>query len=103
MPRNDLDELDAPPIPPQIPRMEGVKQRIVPLTPSDPPTQRVEPKEFDLRPGDSGEDRPTQVPRDLAPLSETDLKALAAEEERLLQKELREAEELIASDPSAVG
>jgi len=107
MPRPDLDERDdLAPVPPQVPRMDGVaaKAFVPAASPSaPPPVQRPEPKEFDLRPGDSGEDRPVQTPLGLAPLSEADHKALAIEEERLLQRELREAEELIASEPSVLG
>ncbi|MCE9531309.1 MAG: DUF697 domain-containing protein [Planctomycetes bacterium] len=90
-------------MPPQVPRMEGAPKPLVPGRLETPPTQRAEAKEFELRPGDSGDDRPTQVPRDLTPLSENDLKAMAEAEERLLQRELREAEELIASEPSVLG
>jgi putative membrane protein len=102
MPRSEIDEIDQAPAPPQVPRLEGAPARIVPLPP--PPTlQRSEPKEFEPRPGDSGEDRPTQAPANLAPLSPADLRALADADELLLQKELREAEELIASEPSVLG
>ena len=100
MPRTEIDEReDYSPVPPQVPRMEGPSPK-----PAEPPhTQRSAPKEFELRPGDSGDDRPPQIPKELGPLSDADLKALAEAEERLLQKELREAEELIASEPSVLG
>ena len=56
-----------------------------------------------MRPGDSGA-RSTlaSASQDLAPLSEerTPPSKPAAEEERALQRELREAEELIASEPT---
>jgi putative membrane protein len=109
MPRPKFDERDdLPAMPPQVPRLDGAPSKAVhvpaPLPNVVPaPAQKPEPKEFELRPGDSGEDRPSQVPMALAPLSDADLKALAAEEERLLQRELREAEELIASEPSVLG
>lgn len=104
MPRSDLNELDELVVPPQMPRMDGAPKRVPIVAPAEePPTQRLEPKEFDLRPGDSGEDRPTQLPHGLSELSDADLKAMAQAEELLLQKELREAEELIASEPSVLG
>jgi uncharacterized membrane protein YcjF (UPF0283 family) len=107
MTRPELDENLDLPVPPQAPRFDGAPPKPVPLPPtfSDAvgPTQRPEPKEFDLRPGDAGEDRPPQVPANLAPLSDGDLKAIRAAEEQLLMRELREAEELIASEPSVLG
>ena len=100
MPRIELEEREEySPVPPQVPRMETPPPR----PPEPPHAHHSEPKEFQLRPGDSGDDRPLQVPKDLAPLSDADLKALSQAEERLLQKELREAEELIASEPSVLG
>ena len=102
MSRPDLDEVEAPPVPPQVPRMDGAAKPVAAFTDAHT-AQRSEPHETELRPGDSGEDRPLQVPRDLQALSEADLRALAAAEERVLLKELREAEELIASDPSVLG
>jgi putative membrane protein len=105
MPRADLPEMDELVVPPQTPRIDGAPKRVsvsVALE-AEVPTQRSEPREFDLRPGDPGEDRPPQLPKDLADLSEADLKAMAKAEELLLQKELREAEELISSDPSVLG
>ena len=103
MPRSDYDEIETPPVPLQVPRLEGIPTKPLPQPSELPTLQRTEPKEFDFRPGDSGEDRPLQAPRGLAPLSEADRRALADTEERLLQKELREAEELIASEPSMFG
>ncbi len=100
MPLTELDELNEAPVPPQIPRMAGGPAKSIS---NHVPVQRSEPKEFEPRPGDSGDDRPTQVPRQLQPLTDADLKALANAEERLLQQELREAEELIASEPSLFG
>ena len=98
MPSAELDELDQFPVPPQVPRIDGAPIRAMPKAPM--PAQRTEVREFEPRPGDSGEDRPLQVPRQLQALSEADIKALADAEERLLQKELREAEELLACEPS---
>jgi len=103
MPRSDLDQLEQPPVPPQIPRLEGIAVKPLPHPSELPPLQRTEPKEFELRPGDSGEDRPMQAPHSLTPLTEADRKAIADADERLLQKELREAEELIASEPAVLG
>ena len=105
MARPDLDLLDEIPVPPQVPRLDGAPViKPLPVFPeAGLAKQRSEPKEYEPRPGDSGEDRPTQVPSSLAPLSEADMKALADADERLLQKELREAEELIASEPSVLG
>src|SRR5580700_567013 len=104
MPRSEHDqlELEQPPVPPQIPRLDGIPIKPLPHPSELPPLQRSEPKEFELRPGDSGEDRPPQAPHSLAPLTEADRLAIASAEERLLQKELREAEELIASEPSVL-
>ena len=105
MPRPELDELeDFSAMPPQIPRLEGALPRAtyVPL-PEAGPFQKSQPKEFEPRPGDTGEDRPSQVPYGLSPLSDADRSALEAAEEKLLQRELREAEELIASEPSVLG
>jgi uncharacterized membrane protein YcjF (UPF0283 family) len=65
--------------------------------------QPPEPKEFELRPGDSGEDRPTQIPQQLTPLSDADLKAIETVEETALLREMREAEELLASEPGLFG
>jgi putative membrane protein len=107
MPRPDLDDFADLPVPPQVPRIDGPSRPVTVPSPSPAadvgPVQRPEPKEFDLRPGDSGEDRPEQVPPGLAPLSDADLKAIQAAEEQLLMRELREAEELIASEPSVLG
>ena len=105
MPRPDVNDLDDLVVPPQAPRIDGAPKRVVVSVTAEveEPTQRSEPKEFDLRPGDSGEDRPPQLPHGLADLSEADLKAMAKAEELLLQKELREAEELLASEPSVFG
>jgi len=100
MSRTDVDEVEAPPVPPQIPRMDAAPRS----SPSMPePAPWPGEREYEMRPGDTGEDRPPQVPRGLQPLSEADLRALAAEEELLLRRELREAEELINSDPSVMG
>lgn len=101
----ELDERDDfSALPPQIPRMEGgvPKSNGVPL-PDVGSFQKPQPKEFEARPGDSGEDRPSQVPFGLSPLNTADMKALEAAEETLLRRELREAEELIASEPSVLG
>jgi len=110
MPRPNLDERDdLPPVPPQVPRMDGSSTKTAYIPPAFPGAeaavllQRSSPKEIELRPGDSGEDRPSQIPANLTPLNESDLKALDAAEERLLSRELREAEELIASEPSVLG
>ncbi len=102
MPRPDLDELETPPVPPQVPRLEGTPIKPLPVF-ADPPAQRSAPKEFELRPGDSGEDRPPQIPQGLTALSQADHKALADAEELLLQKELREAEELLAGESALFG
>lgn len=112
MPTTHLDERDdVPPVPPQIPRIEGITPP--PLMPPqssstsspgvEPVTQRSEPKEFDQRPGDPGEDRPPQIPQQLTPLSEADLQAIRVAEETALLREMREAEELTSSEPSLLG
>lgn len=104
MPRPDLSDIDDLVVPPQSPRLEGAPRRSPVVAPIDEPTvQRPEPREFDPRPGDSGEDRPDQLPKELADLSDADLRAMAQAEELLLQKELRQAEEMIASEPSVLG
>ncbi len=103
MRKPDLDQVEQPPVPPQIPRLDGIPIKPLPHQAELPPLQRSEPKEFELRPGDSGEDRPPQAPHSLAPLTEADRLAIANAEDRLLEKELREAEDLIASEPSVLG
>ncbi len=106
MPRPDVSELDDLVVPPQTPRIDGTAKRVAVAVTVEEETisvQRSEPKEFDLRPGDSGEDRPPQLPHGLTDLSEADLKAMAQAEELLLQKEIRAAEELITSEPSVLG
>jgi len=101
MPRPEIDDIDDIPVPLQAPRLEGARPRPVPLP--EPPFQPFEVKEKELRPGDGGDDRPAQIPRELAPLTEADRKAQVDAEELLLQKELRELEELIASEPAVMG
>lgn len=109
MSRPSLDERDdLTAMPPQVPRLEGNVPKPPLLAGSSTtsvehlPSHKPIPKEFDLRPGDSGEDRPFQIPQSLAPLSDADQIALKAAEEHLLMRELREAEELVASEPSVL-
>ena len=105
MPVREVDEQeDFSPMPPQIPRISSTppvlgSRALTPEARVQPP----EPKEFELRPGDSGEDRPTQIPQQLEPLTDADLKAIQAAEETALLREMREAEELLASEPSLFG
>lgn len=54
-----------------------------------------------LRPGDAGLGRPAQVPREIAVLTDADRRKLRDAEETQLQRDLAEAEELLASDPAA--
>jgi putative membrane protein len=58
---------------------------------------------IELRPGESELGRPPQVPADLAPLSSEDLAKLKLLDEEQAEKDLAEAELLLASDPSGLG
>ena len=103
MPQSELHEFDDPLLPPQVPRHDGYTQagHKPPGLEISPPTQIVQ--ELEIRPGDLGEDKPIQIPADRSPLTSEDHQAIGAEEQRLLLRELREAEELIASNPESVG
>jgi hypothetical protein len=64
-----------------------------------PPPPEPEPE---LRPGETDLGRPPQTARDLAPLTDADRKAIAADEQAKAARELAEAEELLASDPAVL-
>lgn len=67
----------------------------------EPPPAEFEP-EPELRAGETELGRPPQVPRGLGPVTADDLKHLALAEQEKAQRELEEAEELLASDPAAL-
>jgi len=57
----------------------------------------------ELRPGETELGRPPQIPADLAPLSADELAQLKLLDEEQAERELAEAELLLASDPSGLG
>lgn len=59
--------------------------------------------ELELRAGETELGRPPQVPADLNPLSEDDLKALKLLDDEQAAREVAEAELLLASDPTGLG
>ena len=71
---------------------------------TDAPRPREEPIELEeepsLREGDSELGRPRQFARNAAPLTDADRQRLRLDEEAQAQRELAEAEEMLASDPT---
>jgi uncharacterized membrane protein YcjF (UPF0283 family) len=57
----------------------------------------------ELRPGETELGRPPQIPADLAPLSADELAQLKLLDEEQAERELAEAELLLASDPTGLG
>src|SRR5262245_4357829 len=68
-----------------------------------PPRDHAPDVPPELRPGETELGRPPQVPADLEELSAADLKALKLLDDEQAQRDITEAELLLASDPTGLG
>jgi putative membrane protein len=66
------------------------------------PSSTVDPG-IELRPGETELGRPPQIPADLSPLTHEDLARLKLMDDEQAAKEMVEAEQLLAADPTGLG